>query len=129
MMTETVSAVEACRLAGVSYRQADYWVREGLVTPAVEARGSGSARRFAPEDVQALALVKVLLARQVSHRSIQEAQAFLGTSRGFLWVQGDVVGVGDEYDLVEAMAFVPETVVVNLRTLRAGLGLDATVAA
>lgn len=126
---QTFSTPEACRMAGVTYRQVDYWVREGLVSPVVRARGSGTTRRFDSTDVLALALTRVLLGRQVPHSAIRSAQGFLGTSRDFLWVQGETVGVGDEWDLGEAVAHVPETVLVNLRTLRAGLGLDPAIAA
>ena len=35
----------ACKAAGITYRQLDYWARTGLVEPAVRgAAGSGSQR-------------------------------------------------------------------------------------
>lgn len=49
-----LSTVEVCRRAGVSYRQLDYWIRCGILTPAREARGSGSARRFTATDLLAV---------------------------------------------------------------------------
>ncbi len=43
---------EACQLAGVSYRQLDYWSRRGLLVPSItEADGSGSQRRYSSFDV------------------------------------------------------------------------------
>lgn len=52
---ETFSAPRTCELAHVTYRQLDYWVRTGLVVPSVEARGSGTRRRFSRRDVQIVA--------------------------------------------------------------------------
>jgi hypothetical protein len=42
---------QVVEMTGVSYRRLDFWVRRGLVRPAVGARGSGSQRLWAPEDV------------------------------------------------------------------------------
>ena len=47
-----LSSYEVCRLAGITYRQLDYWCRTRRVVPAIEARGSGSARRFTKRQVQ-----------------------------------------------------------------------------
>lgn len=119
---ELISSPEACRLAGVTYRQMDYWTREGLVAPAREAQGSGSARRWSVDDVFALRLVKTLLGHGVPRRAIIEAQATAhGAPAHFLWVQGDIVGKGDFWDLQEALDYVPETVVVNLDVIRSDL--------
>lgn len=53
---------QACALAGITYRQLDYWARTGLVEPTLRpAHGSGSQRLYARGDVIDLALVKVLL--------------------------------------------------------------------
>jgi hypothetical protein len=63
-MAETImgqpafSSDEASRIAGVTYRQLDYWARQGLITPTLtEANGSGSKRRYSTAD---LVLLKVL---------------------------------------------------------------------
>lgn len=49
------SSREACRFAGVTYRQADYWIRKGLI-PGMSRHGpgSGQARRWTAEQVLAL---------------------------------------------------------------------------
>lgn len=55
------SAVQACRLAGITYRQLDYWARSDLLRPsAAEAAGSGSARRYSALDVRILRVVSQL---------------------------------------------------------------------
>jgi DNA-binding transcriptional MerR regulator len=48
----TYSSAQVCKLAGVTYRQLDYWVRQGLIEPTVAARGSGSKRRWTWDDIE-----------------------------------------------------------------------------
>lgn len=49
---------QAVRLAGCTYRQADFWARIGLVAPSItEAHGSGSARRYSALDVVCMRVV------------------------------------------------------------------------
>lgn len=63
MPTETrsplvLSSREVADLAGVTYRQLDYWCRTDLLTPSVaEARGSGSWRKFSYRDALTVAAV------------------------------------------------------------------------
>lgn len=45
-------APQVCALAGVTYRQIDYWCRTGLLRPPVAARGSGSQRLFDVREAQ-----------------------------------------------------------------------------
>ncbi len=50
------------KIAGITYRQLDYWAREGLVRPSLaEATGSGSRRRYSYGDLVMLRAVKRLL--------------------------------------------------------------------
>lgn len=52
---------QVCRLAGISYRQLDYWARTGLLAPSLDvAHGSGSQRRYSKADVVCARIVKVL---------------------------------------------------------------------
>lgn len=53
--TTMFSTREACVLAGISYRQADYWARIGLIDPEAPARGSGTRRRWNRHQVLMLA--------------------------------------------------------------------------
>lgn len=64
--TRQFSSHEAARLAGITFRQLDYWCRIGTVRPAVEARGSGSWRRWTWQQVMVLAV----LARVGGHARI-----------------------------------------------------------
>lgn len=49
------SSKRAAELAGISYRQLDYWSRIGIVTPSLaDADGSGSRRRWSLDDLRLL---------------------------------------------------------------------------
>ncbi|KQT98218.1 MerR family transcriptional regulator [Sanguibacter sp. Leaf3] len=64
----------ACRAAGITYRQLDYWARTGLVEPTVRpATGSGTHRLYSFRDVLVLKVVKRLLDTGVSLQQIRTA--------------------------------------------------------
>ena len=64
----------ACKAAGISYRQLDYWARTSLVEPTVRgAKGSGSQRLYSFRDILVLKVVKRLLDTGVSLQQIRSA--------------------------------------------------------
>lgn len=64
----------ACKAAGITYRQLDYWARTGLVEPAVRsAQGSGTQRLYSFRDILVLKVVKRLLDTGVSLQQIRTA--------------------------------------------------------
>jgi DNA-binding transcriptional MerR regulator len=64
----------ACQIAGITYRQLDYWARTGLVAPTIRsATGSGSQRLYSFKDVLVLKVVKRLLDTGVSLQNIRVA--------------------------------------------------------
>ena len=64
----------ACKAAGITYRQLDYWARTSLVEPSVRgAAGSGSQRLYGFRDILALTIVKRLLDTGVSLQQIRGA--------------------------------------------------------
>jgi DNA-binding transcriptional MerR regulator len=64
----------ACRAAGITYRQLDYWARTGLVEPSVRpAGGSGTQRLYGFRDILVLKVVKRLLDTGVSLQQIRGA--------------------------------------------------------
>jgi DNA-binding transcriptional MerR regulator len=66
--------VAACQIAGITYRQLDYWARTGLVVPSIRgASGSGSQRLYSFKDVLVLKVVKRLLDTGVSLQNIRVA--------------------------------------------------------
>ncbi|MCG7285501.1 MerR family transcriptional regulator [Cellulomonas sp. ACRRI] len=68
----------ACRAAGITYRQLDYWARTGLVEPSVRpATGSGTQRLYSFRDILVLKVVKRLLDTGVSLQQIRAAVGHL----------------------------------------------------
>jgi DNA-binding transcriptional MerR regulator len=64
----------ACHVAGITYRQLDYWARTGLVEPTVRmAGGSGTQRLYSFRDVLLLKVIKRLLDAGVSLQQIRSA--------------------------------------------------------
>lgn len=64
----------ACRAAGITYRQLDYWARTGLVVPQVRpAGGSGTQRLYGFRDILMLKVVKRLLDAGISLQQIRTA--------------------------------------------------------
>jgi DNA-binding transcriptional MerR regulator len=64
----------ACTVAGITYRQLDYWARTGLVVPSVrDASGSGTQRLYSFRDIVVLKVVKRLLDAGVSLQNIRKA--------------------------------------------------------
>ena len=64
----------ACTVAGITYRQLDYWARTELVVPSVRsAAGSGSQRLYSFKDILVLKVVKRLLDTGVSLHNIRLA--------------------------------------------------------
>ncbi|AYO49858.1 MerR family transcriptional regulator [Micrococcus luteus] len=68
----------ACKAAGITYRQLDYWARTDLVAPTVRsASGSGSQRLYSFRDILVLKVVKRLLDTGVSLQQIRAAVGHL----------------------------------------------------
>ncbi|GAB2469999.1 MerR family transcriptional regulator [Xylanimonas ulmi] len=68
----------ACRVAGITYRQLDYWARTGLVEPSIRpATGSGTHRLYSFRDILVLKVVKRLLDTGVSLQQIRTAVTHL----------------------------------------------------
>lgn len=64
----------ACKAAGITYRQLDYWARTGLVVPEVRnASGSGSQRLYSFRDILILKVIKNLIDAGISLQQIRQA--------------------------------------------------------
>jgi DNA-binding transcriptional MerR regulator len=74
-----LSGTTASRLAGVTFRQLDYWARSGLVVPSISSTmGGGAPRRlYSPTDLVELRVIKRLLDGGVSLRQIRDAIGYL----------------------------------------------------
>ena len=68
-----LTSPEVCRMAGVTYRQLDYWIRQGWISPTVRATGSGSRRRFDPSTLRDITIIRefvTLLGNRQVHLAI-----------------------------------------------------------
>ncbi|KAA1419802.1 MerR family transcriptional regulator [Mumia zhuanghuii] len=64
----------ACKAAGITYRQLDYWARTELVEPSIrDASGSGTQRLYSFRDVLLLKIIKRLLDAGISLQQIRTA--------------------------------------------------------
>ncbi|MDV6014624.1 MerR family transcriptional regulator [Haloechinothrix sp. LS1_15] len=64
----------ACQIAGITYRQLDYWARTGLIGPSIRtAHGSGSQRLYSFKDILVLKIIKRLLDTGISLQNIRLA--------------------------------------------------------
>lgn len=65
---------QACKIAGITYRQLDYWTRTGLVVPSLaEARGSGTQRLYSFNDLLQLKVIKSLTDAGASLQKVRQA--------------------------------------------------------
>ncbi|WP_420177035.1 MerR family transcriptional regulator [Luteococcus sp. OSA5] len=64
----------ACKAAGITYRQLDYWARTKLVTPEIRgAEGSGTQRLYSFRDILMLKVIKRLIDAGISLQQIRVA--------------------------------------------------------
>jgi len=69
---------KAAEIAGITYRQLDYWARTNLVKPSLaRAHGSGSRRRYSYRDLLELRAVKSLLDAGIRLELVRKVFAYL----------------------------------------------------
>ena len=77
-LEEGYSAKRAAEIAGIAYRQLDYWARTDLVRPSLaRATGSGSRRRYSYRDLLELRAVKSLLDAGIRLELVREVFTYL----------------------------------------------------
>lgn len=65
---------QVCQIAGITYRQLDYWTRTNLICPTVaEATGSGSQRLYGFRDLVIIKIIKGLLDTGISLQNVRKA--------------------------------------------------------
>lgn len=112
------SSVDVCRMSGVTFRQLDYWVRIGLVTPSVrQATSSGHRRKWSLLDVM---LVTALgTCNPVQRKRVAAAMAACPDA-GFIVVDeitGDVYACSSDDDLLTAFQSAQVASVICLAAL------------
>ena len=73
----------ASKVAGITYRQLDYWARKQIVEPSITpSHGSGSRRLYSFKDVVILAVSKRLLDAGINLQNVTTAIGFLAQCDG-----------------------------------------------
>jgi DNA-binding transcriptional MerR regulator len=68
-----VTSTELVEESGISYRQADYWTRTGLISPLEAANpGSGCIRRFPGHELERARVIADLLTAGISLQIIRQ---------------------------------------------------------
>lgn len=52
---DLLTSTQVCAAAGLTYRNLDYWTRQGYAHPHVAARGTGTQRRWSRQEAEILA--------------------------------------------------------------------------
>ena len=78
MTQQSFSGAHAAQIAGITYRQLDYWARTNLIRPSlVDAKGSGSRRSYVYRDLLELKVIKNLLDAGIKLESVREVFSYL----------------------------------------------------
>ena len=110
---EGFSGKRTAEIVGITYRQLDYWARTDLIRPSLaDAKGSGSRRQYAYQDLLELRIVKQLLDAGIKLENVRDVFKQLRTLVGDqiasanLVIQGSSVALalddGQLLDLVRA---------------------------
>jgi hypothetical protein len=115
METSTFRGPQLCALAGITYRQLDYWLRLGILPHPNPCPGSGSQRRFTVRHVQ-LAWLLGQLAIAGTTRTLPDVHALAHVESWtglVLLTDRGVRHVADPLDLLDLLDAVT-AVIVNL---------------
>lgn len=79
---------EVCRATGITYRQLDYWARQGYLVPEIEAAGQGSRRLYNRSQLGIVLGIRRMLAAGLSFP--------LAFELAYRWERGgNRFGIGD----------------------------------
>ena len=80
---EGFSGKRTAEIVGITYRQLDYWARTDLVRPSlVDAKGSGTRRRYSYRDLLELKIIKKLLDAGLRLETVRDVFAYLRENLG-----------------------------------------------
>jgi DNA-binding transcriptional MerR regulator len=96
------SGARAAEIVGISYRQLDYWARTDLVRPSiVDAKGSGTRRRYSYTDLLELRVIKSLLDAGIKLESVRDIFSYLREHLGGDVTSANLVIQGTSAVLIE----------------------------
>ena len=78
MTSVSFSGAQAAKIAGITYRQLEYWARTNLIRPSAgDAKGSGTRRSYVYSDLLELKVIKNLLDAGIKLESVREVFTYL----------------------------------------------------
>jgi DNA-binding transcriptional MerR regulator len=96
------SGARAAEIVGISYRQLDYWARTDLVRPSiVDAKGSGTRRRYSYTDLLELRVIKSLLDAGIKLENVRDIFSYLREHLGGDVTSANLVIQGTSAVLIE----------------------------
>ena len=130
------SGTKAASIAGISYRQLDYWARTDLIRPSMtDAAGSGSRRMYSYRDLLELRVIKSLLDAGIKLESVRQAFTYLrehvdtDIASAHLVISGGDVVLCDGDQLMDVMRRAGQGVLNVLPLGGVKLDLDAQLVA
>jgi len=103
---ESFSAGEAAKITGVPYRNLDYWARTKFIVPSIsEAKGTGTERKYAFDDLVALRIARELRVGGISTQALRGVVDELRKIKGGLQnplAKSRLVVVGSDVKLVNS---------------------------
>ena len=105
------SSKSAAQIAGITYRQLDYWARRDIVRPSLtRASGSGSRRLYSYRDLLELRVIKTLIDSGIKLQQVRKGLNYLrdqlgeGVASASLVISGsNSIVVNTEGELVELL--------------------------
>ena len=83
MSEQGFSSTRTAEIAGITYRQLDYWAREDIVRPSLtKASGSGSRRLYSYRDLLELRVIKTLLDSGIKLQGVRKGLDYMRDQLG-----------------------------------------------
>ena len=83
MSEQGFSSTRTAEIAGITYRQLDYWAREDIVRPSLtKASGSGSRRLYSYGDLLELRVIKTLLDSGIKLQQVRKGLDYMRDQLG-----------------------------------------------
>ncbi|MDE0700582.1 MAG: MerR family transcriptional regulator [Acidimicrobiaceae bacterium] len=83
MTEQGFSSRRTAEIAGITYRQLDYWARKDIVRPSLtKASGSGSRRLYSYRDLLELRVIKTLLDSGIKLQQVRKGLDYLRDQLG-----------------------------------------------
>lgn len=83
MSEQGFSSKRTAEIAGITYRQLDYWAREDIARPSLtKASGSGSRRLYSYRDLLELRVIKTLLDSGIKLQQVRKGLDYMRDQLG-----------------------------------------------